>query len=208
MKSEYTNAIQQNGSAVGSCYWPQNTITSSSLTATLIITFVMVWTFHFLQTVHHHHHQGYNIPHISLKISQMSPVLQSIPLHIGLTPWRYQSKTRDAVWERPSTGFNNHHFCKHKDPTVYVVWSFIQFLTSTSGSGHFAICVWKESLLSSNFSNSPLSFSIHYQFLGGSGPKCLLSVSVPHSCSNSITFNLKPMVYNILICLLYIPLGE
>jgi hypothetical protein len=54
----------------------------------------------------------------------------------------------------------------------------------------------------------PLSFSIHYQFLGGSGPKCLSLVPVLHSCSNSIIFNLKPLVYNILICLLYIPLGE
>jgi hypothetical protein len=97
--------------------------------------------FHFLRTVHHHYHQGYNIPHISLKISQLSPVLQSIPLHTDVTPRMYQSKTSDAVCKRPSSGFNNHHFCKHKDSTVYVVWSFIQFLTSTSRSGHVAICV-------------------------------------------------------------------
>jgi hypothetical protein len=72
----------------------------------------------------------------------------------------------------------------------------------TSMLGHFPICIQKACLCNS-FCCLLLS---HVTFLVQEESKCLSAAVLPCSSASSITFNLKPIVYNILVYLLHIPL--
>jgi hypothetical protein len=73
----------------------------------------------------------------------------------------------------------------------------MQFFTSASRLGHCAKCVQKEFLFFSNFSSSSLSSSFSQRWT-----KCLLALTY------YIVFNFKPTVFEILMCLVHIPLVE
>lgn len=70
--------------------------------------------------------------------------------------------------------------------------------------GHFPICIQKACLCNS----SCCLLLSHVTFLVQEGSKCPSAAVLPCSSASFITFNLKPIVHNTLICLLHIPLWQ
>jgi hypothetical protein len=90
------------------------------------------------------------------------------------------------------------------------LWSVKQLFTSACTLRHFAICVCEECLFFCNCHNFSSSiFSIHVSFSRlGVDQNVFQAALLLCSFAYLITYNLKPMVYEILFSVLHILLGE
>lgn len=100
-----------------------------------------------------------------------------------------------------SSWLKSDHFCRPTSFSVFLV-SFFHFYTKPSRSGHFVAYVWNEWL----FCDCCVVY--RHNFGGWIWTKCHSAYLLPFSLAYIITFNLKPIVYEIAMCSVHILSGE